>query len=196
MNYYLSLKSASERDAMDIVTRMFSSNSSTQQNRIQIERGVRTPDLTNIGRLCPRNTIFSYFIPNHRKALNDLSTILIRKRKFSFNWSMPKYFAWLSVYCCLIFALFAGEQSRNRFLALAAVCRDDSRINCQMWLNAVAGACILRQDMRGFRLPALYEISPGSFFNPHALRQAREQAARPEQDRVSIPKNSSSFKEM
>lgn len=39
--------------------------------------------------------------------------------------------------------------------------------------------------MKGFRMPAFYEIAPDQFISPAVIRTAQKQAVIPEQDRVS-----------
>ncbi|CAG7819174.1 unnamed protein product, partial [Allacma fusca] len=117
---------------------------------------VQIPDLTMVGQRCPKSDLFSYFLPNHREAANEVRRILM------------------------------SEQNVENFISLASACRDSIMVNTDLWVLAFASACLTRRDMRGFRMPALFEIIPGSFFNPQVIRQAQEQAAVPGQDRMVI----------
>ncbi|CAG7823063.1 unnamed protein product, partial [Allacma fusca] len=104
---------------------------------------VPMPDLTDVGRLCPKSEIFCYFIPNHARAADAVRQILLR------------------------------EPNTDNFIGLACACRDSTNVNTDLWVYAFASACLSRRDMRGFVMPALYEVLPSSFFDPHVLRQAQ-----------------------
>jgi hypothetical protein len=67
---------------------------------------------------------------------------------------------------------------------MACVCRDSDMINPRLWIYACASACIQRQDLKGFKVPAIWEVMPDQFIGPNVVRMAQRQAVIPQEDRV------------
>jgi len=68
---------------------------------------------------------------------------------------------------------------------MACACRDSDAINPRLWIYACASACIQRADLKGFRIPAIWEVMPDQFVGPSVIRQAQRQAVLPLTDRVN-----------
>ncbi|CAG7680443.1 unnamed protein product [Allacma fusca] len=104
------------------------------------------PDLSAIEAAVPRDAFFSYFLPSHYQAANELQRILMK----------PK--------------------SREDFMSLAAATRDDENINPHLWTHSFLNATLRRQDMRGFKIPAVWEIMPDQFIPMKILKQAERKS--------------------
>lgn len=55
----------------------FRKNIGQISNAISVKKPSQMPNLAPISKSCPRNAIFGYFIPTHRKAAEDLKNILL-----------------------------------------------------------------------------------------------------------------------
>ena len=53
---------------------------------IAVKTPTQAPNLSGIGSACPKNTLFSYFIPTHRNAAFELKRILMGKINYNYNY--------------------------------------------------------------------------------------------------------------
>ncbi|XP_021950615.1 phenoloxidase 2, partial [Folsomia candida] len=130
--------------------------SNVQMTEIQVASPANPPNLTNIGRICPKTSLYSYFNPNHRRAVIELRQIFLAQR------DLPS------------------------LMSMACVCRDSEMINPKVWITAFASCLLTRPDTKGFRMPAIWEVMPDLFFSPFCLKESVRQGSIPPQDRAII----------
>ncbi|CAG7818442.1 unnamed protein product [Allacma fusca] len=107
------------------------------------------PDLQDLHRACKKNEAFSFFLSSHNQAANDLIAILM------------------------------AQPSREEFINMCAHTRDSPMVNSQLWVHAVSSAALQRADMRGFRVPGIWEVLPEMFIPTEVIEMARGEAALP-----------------
>ncbi|OXA38134.1 Phenoloxidase 2 [Folsomia candida] len=104
----------------------------------------------------PRTAVFSYFSPVHQKAADALIKILSSK--------------------C--------QPNLEDYFNACTLCRD--AVNPHLWVHAFLSTAIRREDMKGFIIPHLWEITPDLFFEARFLREAHKQSALPVEDRAVV----------
>jgi hypothetical protein len=77
-----------------------------------------------------------------------------------------------------------AQTNMEDFMSMACVCRDSEMVNPRLWIYAFASSALQRPDLKGFRMPAFWEIAPDQFVSPTTIRMAQRQAVLPQQDRV------------
>jgi len=77
---------------------------------------------------------------------------------------------------------FKGQPTRADFFNACALCRDS--VNPHLWVHSFTKALLRRPDMRGFRMPAVWEIMPDMFIEAKAWKEAVQQSIIPAQERV------------
>ncbi|CAG7836276.1 unnamed protein product [Allacma fusca] len=126
---------------------------------VKISKPKKIPDLSYIRAICPRKGFFSFFVPVHQQAFRAL------------------------------YDIFMGADSVEEFINIAAYCRDNSMINPHLFLYAYSKALLARNDTRGFKFPALFEVLPDAFVNTVVIKQAQELSRLPEKSRKVISAN-------
>ncbi|CAG7829818.1 unnamed protein product, partial [Allacma fusca] len=135
---------------------------STMSFNLKMPRNI--PNLESIGSACKRSEIFSYFLPSHKQAANELAQILM------------------------------AQPSREEFLSMCGYCRDSSMINSQLWVHASVRAALNRKDMRGVMIPALWEVLPDLFITTPIRKLARAQSSIPMEGRVVLNINGNNLR--
>lgn len=153
------------------------------QNTIQVNSPANMPDLSAIGRACPKSAVYSYFNPEHRAATNALADIFRRELKNTVKIRIKdgKTFFAIQLFCMH----FIEQRNPQELLSMSSFCRDSDRVNPKVWLNAFASTLLNRSDTRMFRMPALWEVIPDEFFSTFCIKQASRERAKSERDRVS-----------
>ncbi|ODM96378.1 Phenoloxidase subunit 1 [Orchesella cincta] len=80
--------------------------------------------------------------------------------------------------------ILMGQPTRTDFFNACALCRD--QVNPHLWVHSFIKSALKRPDMRGFRLPAAWEIMPDMFIEAKAWQEAIEQSIIPAQERAII----------
>ncbi|CAL8122997.1 unnamed protein product [Orchesella dallaii] len=85
--------------------------------------------------------------------------------------------------------ILMGQPTRTDFFNACALCRDS--VNPHLWIHSFTTALLRRADMRGFRMPAVWEIMPDMFIEAKAWRTAIQHSIMPAQERpvIVIDKN-------